>query len=373
MERRRAVKLVMTRRRSAVGTVATTVLALAIALPTLALAGTIRQTATSSSIVWLELGSGNPYWDAQHQAANAYLTKAGFSFKAVSGQGKPESQSATLRQLADQGVGVVMLNPVDPKALVSAVRYARSKGTKVLSVYASMPSANSSVVFDEIRSGRVAAKYALTLLKQRFGKAEGKIAVLEGILGQPASDLRAKGFVDFMKNQKGVQIVSRQPTDWTADKASATMQNWLVKYSDLAMVYGLSDTIAVPGVNVAERQNRLCTQQNDWSDNSSCIAFVSVDGIFLNEVVKGRLFATELYSPYWTGYAFSNIAAQMAKGKAVKKLNMVDSLLVTPKNAACVTKMATDMQKKLKTFPFVGSLQTIARTKYRCAVLDAND
>ena len=33
---------------------------------------------------------------------------------------------------------------------------------------------------------------------------------------------------------------------------------------------------------------------------------------------------------------------------------MVDSLLVTPENAACVTKMANDMQSKLKTFPFVG-------------------
>jgi ribose transport system substrate-binding protein len=365
------MKLVITRRRATAGSLVAAALALAIAIPSLSLAGTSR-SAAKSSIVWLELGSGNPYWDAQHQAAAAYLTPLGFSFKAVSGQGKPESQSATLRQLADQGVKVVMLNPVDPKALIPAVKYARSKGTKVLSVYASMPSANASVVFDEIRSGRIAAKYALTLLKERYGKVSGTVAVLEGILGQPASDLRAKGFIDYMKKQNGVQIVATQPTDWTADKASATMQDWLVKYPDLSMVYGLSDTITVPAVNIAQRQNRLCTQQQDWKANSNCIAFVSVDGIFLNEVVKGRLFSTELYSPYWTGYAFSNIAAQMARGKSVQKLNMVDSMLVTPKNAECVTKMATDMQKKLKTFPFVGSLQAIARTKYHCAVLDAN-
>jgi len=364
------MRLRITRRRAAVGAFAAGAIVLAIAIPSLSLAGTSGGQATKQSIVWLELNSGNPYWDAQHQAANTYLTKAGFTYKSVSGQGKPESQSATLRQLADQGVDVVMLNPVDPKALVSAVKYARSKGTKVVSVYASMPSANSSVVFDEIRSGRIAGTYALSLLKQRYGKVSGTVAVLEGILGQPASDLRAKGFVDFVK-KAGVKVVASQPTDWTADKASATMQDWLVKYPDLSMVYGLSDTIAVPAVNVAERQNRLCTQQKNWTSNSSCIAFVSVDGIFLNEVVKGRLFATELYSPYWTGYAFSKVAADLAKGKAVKKLVMVNSLLVTPKNAACVTKMATDMQKKLKTFPFIGSLQAIARSKYHCAVLDA--
>jgi ribose transport system substrate-binding protein len=361
------MRLVMNRRRAAWGGSLAAVCALAIAVPSLSLAS---HTAAKQSIVWLELGSGNPYWDAQHQAAAAYLTSLGYSFKSVSGQGKPESQSATLRQLADQGTNVVMLNPVDPKALVPAVKYAESKGTKVLSVYASMPSANASVVFDEVRSGRVAGAYALNLLKQRYGKATGKVAVLEGILGQPASDLRAKGFIDYMKSH-GVDVVSTQPTDWTADKASATMQDWLVKYPDLSMVYGLSDTISVPAVNVAERQNRLCTQQSNWTKNSNCIIFVSVDGIFLNEVGKGRLYSTELYSPYWTGYAFSKFAVDLAKGKKTQKLNMVDSMLVTPKNAACVTKMATDMQTKLKTFPFVGSLQTIASTKYHCSVLDA--
>ena len=365
------MKLLMIRRRATLIGLTVAALGLAVALPSLSLASTKQHEASGKSIVWLELGSGNPYWDAQHQAADAYLSSLGYSFKAVSGQGKPESQSATLRQLADQGTTVVMLNPVDPKALVPAVKYAESKGTKVLSVYANMPSANSSVVFDEIRSGRVAAEYAATLLKQRYGKLTGKVAVLEGILGQPASDLRAKGFIDWMKAH-GVQIVATQPTDWTADKAASTMQDWLVKYPDLSMVYGLSDTISVPALTVAQRQNRLCTQQSDWTKNKNCIAFVSVDGIFLNDVVKGDLFSTELYSPYWTGYAFSKFAAQMAKGQKVPKSNEVDSMLVTPTNAACVTKMADDMQNKLKTFPFVGSLQTIAKTKYNCAVVDAN-
>jgi ribose transport system substrate-binding protein len=363
------MKLVMTRRRAGLIGLTVAALALAVALPSLSLASA-KHKAAKQSIVWLELGSGNPYWDAQHQAAEAYLSSLGYSFKAVSGQGKPESQSATLRQLADQGTNVVMLNPVDPKALVPAVKYARSKGTKVLSVYATMPSANASVVFDEIRSGRVAAEYAATLLKKRYGKLTGKVAVLEGILGQPASDLRAKGFIDWMKAH-GVQIVATQPTDWTADKAASTMQDWLVKYPDLSMVYGLSDTISVPALTVAERQNRLCTQQKDWTSNSKCVMFVSVDGIFLNEVEKGRLFSTELYSPYWTGYAFSKFAVALAKGAKVSKSNMVDSMLVTPVNAACVTKMANDMQNKLKTFPFVGSLQTIAKTKYNCSVVDA--
>jgi ABC-type sugar transport system substrate-binding protein len=90
-----------------------------------------------------------------------------------------------------------MLNPVDPKALVPAVKYARARN-EGLSVYATMPSANASVVFDEIRSGRVAAEYAATLLKKRYGKLTGKVAVLE----ESSANRRAtcaQGFIDWMK------------------------------------------------------------------------------------------------------------------------------------------------------------------------------
>lgn len=345
-------------------------LALAIALPA---AGSARHAA-QPSIVWLELGSGNPYWDAQHQAAAAYGQQVGFSFKAVSGQSNPSTQATILKQLADQGTNVVMLNPVDAKALVPAVKYAVSKGTKVLSVYSVTQGATASAVFDELRSGRIDAIDAVSLMKQRYGKATGTIAVLEGLLGQPASDLRAQGFVDYIKkNDPGIKIVAEQPTDWTAAKASAAMQDWLVKYPDLSMVYGLSDTITVPALNVAQRQNRVCTTKSNWTAHSNCIIFVSVDGSFINDVVSGQLYSTELYSPYWTGNAFAKLAWQLAQGKTLPKVDTVKSLLVTPANASCVAKMANDMQSKLSSFPFIGTLQQIAAQKYHCQVLDANE
>ena len=34
------------------------------------------------------------------------------------------------------------------------------------------------------------------------------------------------------------------------------MQDWLVKYPDLALVYALSDTLAVPAVTVTDRANK---------------------------------------------------------------------------------------------------------------------
>src|SRR5919205_734437 len=169
----------------------------------------------------LTAGAGNPYWEAQHRAAAEAGRRLGFTFKAVSGNLNPQDQANIMRQLVNQHPTVIMLNSIDPKAMVPAVTYAKSKG---------------------------------------------EVAVMSGILGQPASDLRAKGFTDYMKTQKGVKVDAVQPTNWAADKASAAMQDFLVKFPNLGFVYTLSDTLALPAANIADRQGKLCTQQKNWKD-----------------------------------------------------------------------------------------------------------
>ncbi len=203
----------------------------------------------------------------------------------------------------------------------------------------------------------------MTLLEARNGSPTGKIAVLTGIQGQPASDERAKGFTDFMAKQDGVEVVAEQPTNWSADEASATMQNWLVAFPDLSMVYALSDTLAVPAMNVAERSDRLCTQASNWEANPTCIVFVAVDGIFVNEVVDGRLYATQLYSPEWSGFLFADVAYKVASGADFATETKADALLVTPENAECVAAMQAEMTNDLANFPFEGTLAEIAEGK----------
>ena len=321
--------------------------------------------------MWLELGSATPR-EAQHAAAAAYGKHVGFSFRAVSGQSNASTQAGILKQLADQHTSVVMLNPVDPKALVPAVQYAESKGTKVLAVYSVVQGATASAVFNELRSGRVAAINAVKLLTQRYGKPQGRSPSSKGILGQTANDLRAQGFIDYMKTQPGIKVEAEQPTGWTAAQAASTMQDWLVKYPSLSMVYGLSDTITVPALNVAQRQNRVCTAQSNWTKNSNCIIFVSLDGSFIQDRKRHAL-RTKLNSPYWTGATFAQYAWDLAKGKPVAKTTTVNSMLVTPQNVTCVTKMATDIRASSRRSTSTGSLQQIASKTYHCTVLDANE
>jgi ribose transport system substrate-binding protein len=320
-------------------------------------------------IVWLEQNAGNPYWDAQHAAAEEAGERLGFSFRAVSGNGDPAQQAATLQQLVDQRPAAIMLNSLDPTATAPGVQYAKDNGVPVVNLYGMDPNATASIAFDEIKVGENAAKHALTLLEQRYGSPTGTIAILTGVQGQPASDDRAKGFTDYMATQEGVEVVAEQPTNWSADEASATMQNWLVAYPELSMVYALSDTLAVPAMEVAERQNRLCTQEANWEASPECIIFVAVDGIFVDQVVQGRLYATQLYSPEWSGFQFANVAYPVATGGEFPTETLLNALMTTPENAECVAQMQGEMVSDLDNFPFEGTLQEIAQAR-GCTLVD---
>jgi ribose transport system substrate-binding protein len=320
-------------------------------------------------IVWVEQGAGNPYWDAQHAAAAEAADRLGFDFRVVSGDLDPAVQASVVQQTVDQGPDAIMVNAIDPSAISEAYQYAADNGVPIVNLYGLDAGATSSITFDEIRTGEMMGAHALSLLEARYGEPTGEVAVLHGILGQPASDLRAQGFIDFVE-ANGIEVVDVQPTNWQADEASATMENWLTRYPDLSLVYALSDTLAVPAMNIAERDDRLCRNDVDPAELENCVMFVSVDGIFTNEVVDGRMFATAPYSPEWSGFQFAELAHAVASGGEFEPENVINSMLVTPENAECVVEMTTAMTEDLDNFPFEGTLQEIAADPFGCTVLD---
>jgi ABC-type sugar transport system substrate-binding protein len=353
-------------RRAAVALVA--VLTVGIGVMTSAVAGASAKS--KPSIIWLEQGSGNAYWTAQHAAAAVAGNQLGFAFKAVSGNSNPQDQASIMMQLVNQHPTVIMLNAISPPAMANAIKYAKKKGVKVLNLYGVDPLATASIEFNEQRTGRLAAELVAKLLKQRYGSVKGQVAVLSGVPGQPASDDRGDGFTNYMKTQHGVQVVAVQPTQWLPANASSATQDLLTKYPNLAFIYTESDTLGLPAANIAARQNRLCTQQSNWKKNPSCVGIVSADGIYANQVVTGKFFATELYSPQWTGYQYAKLAYDMALGKQVPSNTVLKSMVIDPQNASCVVKMANKMVTQIKTFPFAASLQQIATKKFGCKVVD---
>lgn len=295
------------------------------------------------TIAFIQIGLTNPFWIDQARGATEAAARMGFKVENISGNLKIADQVQRMNDAIDQHVDAIEIIPIDPTSIGPALIRAQKAHIPTLVLYSDAPTATSISGFDEYQSGHQVGVYAAQVLKQKFGKVQGQIAILKGQLGQTLDKTRTGGFTDVMKQYPNVKIVDAQPTDWTADKAVALMQDWLVKYPNLTMVYGLSDTITVPAINVAQR-----------SPTGKNILFASIDGdpIGITAIKAGTLSCTALYGPIYAGYRFTEIAYKLATHTSVPHVDYLTSALVTTKNVGAALKMENDMSNHIHTFNF---------------------
>jgi ABC-type sugar transport system substrate-binding protein len=99
--------------------------------------------------------------------------------------------------------------------------------------------------FDEPYTGHEVGKYGVELLKTDPCWPDCEAANIQGLLGQGLNEARSGGWKEEME-AAGVNVVAQEPTDWQPEKAVAAMENWLVAYPELNLVYGNSDGLTVP-------------------------------------------------------------------------------------------------------------------------------
>src|SRR3990170_4581837 len=107
------------------------------------------------------------------------------------------------------------------------------------------------------------------------------------------------------KPHAGVTVVAMEPTDWQPEKAVAAMENWLVAYPELDLVYGNSDGLTVPAAQAAQ------------AAGNTDILFTSVDGSdFALEAIKnGVLKSTFMYAPEYSGFWKAWVPFKAAMGE----------------------------------------------------------
>jgi ABC-type sugar transport system substrate-binding protein len=195
--------------------------------------------------------------------------------------------------------------------------------------------------FDEWFTGRSVGDYAVELLQGAECWPNCQAANLQGLLGQGLNEARSGGWREQVE-AGGVQVVAAEPTDWQPEKAVAAMENWLVAYPDLDLVYGNSDGLTVPAAETARAAGR------------DDIIFVSVDGSdFALEAIQGGLLAsTFLYAPEYSGYWKAWVPLRAAMGEDLPDEILIKGVLVNGDNVDQILELARDQKEDMPNFQF---------------------
>ena len=164
------------------------------------------------------------------------------------------TQLRQVEKMLDEGIDVLVLQPVNTGTAGSLVRLAHAKGIKVIGYDSMLQNGplDFMVMQDSWSVGKLQGQAMLEWFKRIKGKIEGKVAL---IMGQPADANAAamsSGVLEIIKNNSGLELVAkRSHPGWSPDLARETTETLLVKYNNQIDAFVCNNSGLASGVIAA--------------------------------------------------------------------------------------------------------------------------
>lgn len=270
--------------------------------------GPASGSAGSAVTVGLSISTlNNPFFVSLRKGAEDEAKKEGVTLITVDAQNDPAKQQASVEDLIQKKVGVILINPTDSSAVANVVKEATDKGIKVVSLDRSVNGAevSSHIASDNAAGGKMAAQFML----QKLG-GKGNVVELQGIPGSSAARERGDGFDKSIEADNGVKIVTKQPADFDRAKSLSVMENIIQGNKDIQGVFAQNDEMALGAVKAIQAAGLK---------NIVVVGFDATDDA-MAAVKAGTMAATVQQQPELIGQYGVQAAMKLAQGKPVDKL-----------------------------------------------------
>ncbi|MDE1180468.1 ribose ABC transporter substrate-binding protein RbsB [Paraburkholderia sp.] len=248
----------------------------------------------------------NPFFVSLRKGAEDEAKKEGVTLITVDAQNDPAKQQASVEDLIQKKVNVILINPTDSSAVANVVKEATSKGIKVISLDRSVNGAevSSHIASDNAAGGKMAADF---IVEKLGGK--GNIVELQGIPGSSAARERGAGFDDEAQAKGGVKIVTKQPADFDRAKGLSVMENIIQSNKDIQGVFAQNDEMALGAVKALQAAGLKDVVVVGFDATEDAMAAVKA----------GTMSATVQQQPELIGQYGVQTAKKLADGQTVDK------------------------------------------------------
>ena len=248
----------------------------------------------------------NPFFVALRGGAEAEAAAKGLELISVDAQDDPAKQIASVEDLIQKNVRVILLNPTDSAAVAGVVKQAIAAGIKVISLDRRVSGAEVSahVASDNVAGGKLAAQ----LLLQKIG-GKGNVVELEGLPGSSAARERGQGFHSVIDGQQGIKLVARQPADFDRAKGLSVMENILQAKKGVQGVFAHNDEMALGALKAIDAANLHDVAVVGFDATPDAVAAVR----------QGKLAGSVQQKPELIGKLGIDAAAQLIEGKPIDK------------------------------------------------------
>jgi ribose transport system substrate-binding protein len=277
-------------------------------------------------------GFGSPFHVAIKDGAIREAQKLGWVVDAVAAEREDDfaGQVTVVEQELQKGVSAIAINPIDVKAIVTAVKDANKNQIPVFLHNTITPLDEGKVTeyigYDQWTGAAKLARYTCTLFRER-NIGQGKVYILMGIPGFH-SNRRTQGYLWGLQQYcPDVKVIGMQTAEWDRTKAVDVATAALQQNPDIDLFYGNSDEMGI-GACIAARKLGRRVNQDVW-----CI---SIDGnpVTLDLIKKSEMTATLGVYPDLMGATVIRQMAKVLDGKDVPIILETPSSVVDATNVA---------------------------------------
>lgn len=280
---------------------------------TLALSiGTIAEAAKVGLVVSTQ---DNPFFVTLKEGAVSKAKEMGHEIVILDSQNDPSKELGNVEDLLIKGIDVLLINPTDSDAVVSAVKAANRNKVPVVTLDRA---SNGGTVVTHIASDNVAGgELAGNFIIEKLNGKNNKVVELEGIPGTTAARDRGKGFNRAAQNK--LDIVAKQAADFDRTKGLNVMENILQAQSEVNAVFAHNDEMALGALKAIEASDKT---------NVIIVGFDATEDA-VKAVKEGKLAATVAQKPAEIGAKGVEAADKIVKKETVPQFIPVELELIT--------------------------------------------
>lgn len=145
------------------------------------------------------------------------------------------TQLRQVEKLLDEGIKILVLQPVNTGTAGSLVKLAHKRGVRVVGYDSMLQNGPLDVMVmqDSWAVGRLQAQALEKWLIAKKGKVEGKVALIMGQPGDANAEAMSAGVLEFVEQHQEVELVAkRSHMAWSPDLSRESVESLLVKHNN---------------------------------------------------------------------------------------------------------------------------------------------
>lgn len=243
-------------------------------------------------VAFSQCNNAEPYRAAQNELmTKLFAERSDVQLVISDAQQDNSKQIAQIETFIRQKPDLLIVAPNERAPITEVMGRAMAAGIPVICLERDItqPNYTTFVGADNMQIGREAGQFIVDALTKKYGKPEGKVVELRGLLGVEAEMERYNGAHEVVKAYPNIHFVHEAVADWLQSNGRDRMIEMLRAEPKIDVVYAHNDPMAV-GAYLAARE--LGREKE--------MIFIGVDGLGgpaggIKKVMEGILTATFYY------------------------------------------------------------------------------